>query len=129
MRAADWQEWLRLARQDVAVVRAILALDPPLVESALFHCAQAAEKALKSVIVGGKLSPQKTHDLDALLSVALAVRPSLNVREADARLLSRYAVDPRYPGDHTPYREYEAVDALAAAERVLRAVGEGSGNA
>lgn len=111
-----------MARQDLDVARLAAAHDPPLLEPALYHCAQAAEKALKSVIVDGNLVPRKTHDLITLRVHALSADPSLPVDEADAALLAEYAVDPRYPGSAGAYTGAELADALAAAERVLRAV-------
>lgn len=113
-----------MARQDLDAARVLGAAEPPLLEPALYHCAQAAEKALKSVIVDGKLTPQKTHDLTTLRTVALTVMPSVALDEDDTVLLSGYAVDPRYPGAAGSYTEHELADALAAAERVLRAVEE-----
>lgn len=124
MSAADPAEWLRMSRQDLDAARALAANDPPLIEPALYHCAQAAEKALKSVVVDAKLVPQKTHDVVVLRRVALTLLPSLPVDEGDAELLAGYAVDPRYPGGAGAYTDGELADALAAAARVVRAVEE-----
>jgi len=40
--------------------------EPPDVEDALFHCQQAAEKALKAVLIWHDRPFKKTHDLAAL---------------------------------------------------------------
>lgn len=42
--------WLSKAANDLRGARIDLAADPPLIEDALFHCRQAAEKSLKAVM-------------------------------------------------------------------------------
>jgi hypothetical protein len=56
MRAPDprarWQaveRWLRVAERDRQTVHACMAADPPLRDSAAFHCQQALEKLLKRI--------------------------------------------------------------------------------
>ena len=43
--------WLRKAWQDLRRVERCLTDEPPDVEDALFHCQQAAEKALKAFLI------------------------------------------------------------------------------
>lgn len=124
MSAADAAEWLRLARQDLAVARLAVGHSPPLIEATLFHCQQVAEKALKRVIAGANLLPPRTHDLGTLLRAAIAIRPGLAVLRDDAMLLTDYAVEPRYPSTGGPYSIETTRAALAAAEHVLYAVEE-----
>ena len=125
MSAADAAEWLRLARQDLAVARLAVGHSPPLIEATLFHCQQVAEKALKRVIAGANLLPPRTHDLGTLLRAATAIRPGLAVLRDDAMLLTDYAVEQRYPSTGGPYSIETTRAALAAAEHVLHAVEEG----
>ena len=49
-RAADTRAWLSKAEADLRGATVDLAADPPLLEDALFHCQQAAEKALKAFL-------------------------------------------------------------------------------
>lgn len=118
--------WLELAAEDLAVARLALEQAPPLVRAALFHCQQAAEKALKSVLAGGGEVPPRTHDLTQLLERGLASRPDLEtVREAAERLTD-YAIEPRYPDVGMEYTAEEAQAALAAAEVIVSRVRGGA---
>ncbi len=58
--------WLAKALQDMERVDRCLAVDSPDVEDALFHCQQAAEKALKAFLTFHDQPFRKTHDLAAL---------------------------------------------------------------
>ncbi len=44
------QAWLTKAAKDLRGAEVDLAANPPLVEDALFHCQQAAEKAMKGFL-------------------------------------------------------------------------------
>ena len=72
-RQREAQAWLRKADDDVRSAQVDLAADPPLIEDALFHCQQAAEKAAKAFLTAHDTIFRKTHDLDEL---AAALRPS-----------------------------------------------------
>ena len=92
----DVREWLMLARADLAHAEVI----PPggLPEVNFFHAQQAAEKALKALLIHkGRREFPYTHDLKLLLDMlqesSVAVPPSVN-RAPD---LTRYAVSTRYP--------------------------------
>lgn len=122
MSGSDAAQWLRLARIDLESAQVLAAIDPPPIEPALFHCAQAAERALKSVTARAEPAALKTHDLGALLFAALVVNPSLAVQPSHATLLNGFAVDPRYPRGGDAYTDDEVADALAAAARVVQAV-------
>jgi hypothetical protein len=50
------QAWLRRADDDLRSAQVDLAADPPLIEDALFHCQQAAEKAMKPFLTARDLT-------------------------------------------------------------------------
>ena len=50
-RRADTLSWFEKARKDLRCAQIDLAADPPAPEDALYHCQQAAEKALKGLLV------------------------------------------------------------------------------
>ena len=82
---------------------------------ALFHCQQAAEKALKTFLTFHERAFRKTHDLGDLSPQCLEIDDSL-------RLATQYAWQFRYPG--APYEpdSTEAQAGLQKAEAVLREV-------
>ena len=58
--------WLHKAQQDLQRIERCLAAKSPDVEDALFHCQQAAEKALKAFLTFHDQPFRKTHDLATL---------------------------------------------------------------
>jgi len=62
-----------------------------------FHLQQAAEKALKAVLVAGGRFPPKVHDLKALADQVAVLEPSLLGWDARLLPLNDYSVAERYP--------------------------------
>jgi HEPN domain-containing protein len=91
----DPREWLRLARGDAAIAHAEIR-DAPL-ELLCFHAQQAAEKAIKAVLLAERVDLPRTHNLQLLIDLLdeQAFRVSGAVREAAP--LTLYAVLTRYP--------------------------------
>lgn len=116
-------EWLAFAARDLRAAGVLLDQPEPLVEQALFHCPQAAEKALKSVRVGAGEMPPRIHHLTTLLDLCMVHRPDLAVLRADAESLSTFAVLPRYPDISQTYTLELGRHAFQASRRVLVALG------
>jgi HEPN domain-containing protein len=107
---------MQKAEEDWGVaVREAAVADPPK-NIVSFHCQQCAEKYLKALRHEIGLSIPKIHDLDQLWSELLPHEPSLKGLKTACVVLSRYAVDYRYPGFSTSRREMRA--ALRHAARV-----------
>jgi len=45
------QSWLAKAQHDLAAARVLAASAPPLLDTAIYHCQQATEKAIKGYLV------------------------------------------------------------------------------
>jgi HEPN domain-containing protein len=69
-RIAEARAWLPFVDADLTTVRLTLEANPPVLAVAAYHCQQAAEKLLKSLLVLGALPLWKTHDLDTLVAQA-----------------------------------------------------------
>lgn len=114
----DPREWLRRARSNLALAR-IGRQGGVLLEDLCFEAQQAAEKAVKAVLVSRSLRFPKTHVISELLTLAAAggvtVPPS--VREAEA--LTPYAVAARYPGAGEDVTPEELDAALSWGQQVL----------
>ena len=117
-RPDDPREWLRRAHSSLQHAR---ALDPQVFfEELCFDAHQAAEKALKAVMLQRGVPFPYIHDLDRL--VQLLENAGHAVPE-DVRLagdLTRYAVRARYPGLSGEVGETEYQDALSLAETVVK---------
>lgn len=111
-------EWLRWARADLQV--AALTDDERIApQITAFHAQQAAEKALKALLVQEQIDFPRTHSIGALLAI-LGEAGITDAQElVDATGLTRYAVSARYPGEGEPVDPEEAQDAAVIAARVF----------
>ncbi len=111
--------WLRRARSNL--VRAKMERpEEVLWEDLCFDAQQAAEKAIKGVLVRLDVDFPKTHDIRKLLDLVESSgrSPPDEVRAAES--LTGYAVESRYPEGEKPVTEDEHREAVALAERVVR---------
>ncbi len=109
--------WLRYAYSDLELAH-VERLPKVLLESLCFHAQQAAEKALKAVLITHAIPFSKTHSIRMLLDL-LPPDLTLPVEIQDAASLTDYAVFSRYPGDLEPVDEEEYQEALRLAEAVV----------
>jgi HEPN domain-containing protein len=116
------QAWLLQARSDLAL--AALARDNGFHAQACFFASQAAEKALKGVILELGAEPPHTHVLSQLVDVL--ERLGADVGQAAAlplRALSRMSSSSRYPIDDTPpadlFERADSDQAIGTAEAVM----------
>jgi HEPN domain-containing protein len=116
------RSWLRKALHDLAASRMLGAGDPPLLDAAVYHCQQAAEKALKGFLVYWDCEPPRVHDVARLLEQAMEIEPVFDTWQDAADRLTPLATRYRYPGlGDDPSREAfeEAVD---DADTIVRQV-------
>ena len=114
--------WLVKADADLRSAVADLSVEPPIPEDVLFHCQQAAEKALKAFLTWHDQSFDKTHDLEKLGLQSTGIDSNLILLMDRAKRLTKYAWMFRYPGaPYDPTRE-EADRALALAREIVEAI-------
>lgn len=110
-------EWLRYAFSDLELAR--IGQQPNvLLEGLCFHAQQAAEKALKALLIAKGIAPPKTHNIRILLDFLpedVVLPPEVD----DAASLTDYAVMSRYPGDFEPIDEEEYRHTIQLAESVV----------
>jgi HEPN domain-containing protein len=115
-------DWMKKAVADLRTAEVVLAATPPIVEDALFHCQQAAEKAMKAFLTAHDKPFHKTHDLDELAAACEAIAPELHSALDPARELSVFAWHFRYPGEIEVPEPSEAQSAIRTARRVCEAI-------
>jgi len=96
--------------------------DPPLRGDAVFHCQQAAEKALKGFLTWRRRIFGKTHNIGELGRAVVEVVPELTDLLRRAAVLTDYAWRFRYPGEAVEPSPEETAQALALARDVYEAV-------
>lgn len=111
-------DWLRHAWSDLELAQ-VVRNSRILLEDLSFHAEQAAEKALKAVLIFKSIPFPKTHNIRTLLDLLPRdVIPTKEVKEAAG--LTDYAVLSRYPGDLEPVTDEEYRKALSLAEIVVK---------
>jgi HEPN domain-containing protein len=92
-----------------------------------FHAQQAAEKAIKAVLIVRGIEPPRTHSITALLDLLPPAAPRPKDLMA-ARALTTYAAVTRYPGQAGPVSEEDHREAVRLAEAVVAWAEEVIGN-
>jgi HEPN domain-containing protein len=115
------KKWIEYAKTDYAIALHDTAFYPTPIEIVCYHCQQAAEKALKSILAYHEQSIPKTHDLSRLWALCEPLEPQLQNLEKEAVELSDFAVTPRYP-DATELEEVDMLNALEYAKTIVEAV-------
>lgn len=119
--ANDPRRWLRYAVDDLGSAEALLQVPAVSPRNTCYLAQQAAEKALKAVLVFLSRDVPRTHDLNLVLNLIpgdwLGERAGLKVT-----LLSTWATFPRYPGDWPEASISDAQDAVTAARAVVEQV-------
>ena len=111
----EMKEWLQKAKNDLLSARILIDHDPPVFDTASFHCQQAVEKVLKAFLIWNVVPFEKVHSLNYLLDLCETVEPRLASVRKGAETLAPYAVEIRYPGERVEVSPEEAQNALATA--------------
>ncbi len=119
---AETHAWLLKAATDLRAAETLLSTSPPLFDQAVFHCQQAAEKALKAFLTWSGCVFRKTHNLEEIGEQCVSIDPSLREIVDRAVPLTEYAWKFRYPGGPYEPTAEETVDAIAISRAVLDAV-------
>jgi HEPN domain-containing protein len=95
------QAWLIKARNDLTTARQVGAMQGGPLDTAIYHCQQAAEKAVKGLLAFHDHRLERSHDVERLVELAETYEPAF-VRWEDAAItLTPYATAYRYPGEST----------------------------
>ncbi|MBW2185939.1 MAG: HEPN domain-containing protein [Deltaproteobacteria bacterium] len=92
-------QWLTKAAHDLSSARCLSRAKPPINDTAVYHCQQAAEKALKAYLLLMGHSVYKTHLLLPLVEQCMEFDPLFSVLRDAAEILTPYATTFRYPGE------------------------------
>lgn len=116
--ASDPGVWLARAKSNLARARVGRTSPEVVWDDPCFDAQQAAEKALKALLIALGIPFPKTHDLARLLEL---IRPHLPVPPGleDLVRLNPFAVAGRYPGDLPEATEEDWEEALLLAEQAV----------
>jgi HEPN domain-containing protein/predicted nucleotidyltransferase len=130
-RAVLARTWLASASEDLETARVTARPETALLSSAVYHCQQAFEKALKGFLAWHDQPLRKTHELKELVGLCAGIDPDFERLTEPAAVVSPYVFKFRYPSldsegvpipkPSEPSRE-EAERALALADEAVRFV-------
>lgn len=114
---ATVREWISKAEGDYATAeRELCATGTPNLDAVCFHAEQCIEKLMKALLIHRGVTPPRSHDLVALDRLLAPVCPGWSWPMEELRLLTRAAVDFRYPGDSAD--QTEASESFEIATRM-----------
>jgi HEPN domain-containing protein len=116
------QAWLTKARHDLTSARVLAAQVEPLLDTAVYHCQQAGEKAVKAFLTFHDCEFERIHDVERLVHLAIPYESRFAEFVGAARLLTPYATFFRYPGITTEPTEGEFAQAAMAATDIYEFV-------
>ena len=112
------EDWLSRATGALALAKQTKP-DDAFWEDQCFLAQQAAERALKAVHLRRNVTFRYTHDLEELGKALENNGLTIPDLVKDAIILTRYAVETRYPGPVEPVTEEEYYEALRLADAVV----------
>ncbi|MBI3078693.1 MAG: HEPN domain-containing protein [Deltaproteobacteria bacterium] len=115
----DPREWLNRAKSNLERARADLRLSGVYLEDLCFDAQQAAEKAIKALLIKRGIAFPYVHDLARLLTLLEETEGEIPESVRRAEELTRYAMVTRYPGLAEPVTERHYHEAVATAQAVI----------
>lgn len=114
----DPREWLNRARSNLALARS--RVPGAYLEDLCFEAQQAAEKAIKAVLIRRGIDFPYVHDLARLLTLLEEAGTALPESIRGAEVLTLYASIGRYPGPNRPVSPEEYAEAVELAQMVIQ---------
>jgi len=115
----DPREWLNRARSNLVRAKEGFHLSGVYLEDLCFDAQQAAEKALKALLLHRGVRFPYVHDLAEHIGLLEQSGQEVPGAVRQAARLTRYAVVTRYPGLFEPVTSEEYEEAVAIAEEVV----------
>lgn len=118
------EAWIYKSRNDLKSALKLLEGDDPIMDTAIYHTQQCAEKALKGYLAF-KLQPlKKTHDIELLVETCSALDSEFEVLYDYSENLTPYATAFRYPDVYLEPDYDEVYEAIDMARKILEFVEE-----
>ncbi len=116
------REWLNRAQSDLLLAKT--KKEGIYLEDLCFHAQQAAEKAIKALLINRGIEFPYIHDIGGLFTLLEVAGQDLPMTVREGEKLTRFAVFTRYPGIAQPISHKEYEEAIKIAGDVVRWVKE-----
>jgi len=114
------RNWLSKAGRDLDSATCLASGPKPLLDTAIFHCQQSADKALKGWLVYHDQRFENTHDVRLLVTLAATLKADFKNWFDTAEALTPYATAYQYPGETLEPTRSEFEAALQMAKSLYR---------
>ncbi len=112
------KNWLLKAKRDLDTAKRLAGEPEPYLDTAIYHCQQAAEKAIKGLLVFYDQRFEKTHDIEVLIQIAIRFNKEFSSLLDSGNILTPYVAAYRYPGDIIEPSKEEFNEASDAANKI-----------
>jgi HEPN domain-containing protein len=112
-------EWMKHALSDLKFAKLGQKKKDILYQQICFHAQQAAEKALKAVLLYRKIDFPLTHDIEGLIDIFDKAGIPVPSDFQSAGVLTPYAVETRYPGNWDEMTEKEVNEAIKLGSKIV----------
>lgn len=114
----NYLDWFLKAQEDESNIISLLKHKDGTPGMVCFLSQQMAEKYLKAFLVYVNKPFKKVHDLIELESSIDEKEKNIRSLHDDLKLLNRYYIETRYPGDYPEFSWQEAEGAYEAAKKI-----------
>ena len=114
----DPREWLNRAKSNLLLAK--LMKEGVYLEDLSFNAQQAAEKAVKALLIHREVEFPYVHDLAELLTLVEEAGEEVPKSVKQVSRLTRFAIVTRYPGILGPVTEEEYEEAISTAEETVQ---------
>jgi len=114
--SSEWGRWLEFASDDLAFGESGMAVHP---RPAAWNFQQAAEKALKAVLLAKGMEVPRTHDMAFLLSMLTESIPAANDLRDNVLALAAITSASRYPDDGLDVSALDDANLALAARNIV----------
>ncbi len=110
------------AYNDLKSALKLLDGDDPIMDTAIYHTQQCAEKALKGYLAFKKEPLKKTHDIELLVEICSVIDSEFEKLYECSENLTPYATAFRYPDIYLEPDYDEVYEAIGMAKEILEFV-------
>ena len=114
-----YEAWLYKAHNDLKSALKLLEGDDPIMDTAIYHTQQCAEKALKGYLAYKREPLKKTHDIELLVEICSAIDIEFEKLYDCSENLTPYATAFRYPDIYLEPDYDEVYEAIGMAKEIL----------
>jgi HEPN domain-containing protein len=116
------EAWMYKANNDLKSALKLLEGDDPIMDTAIYHTQQCAEKALKGYLAFKREPLKKTHDIELLVEICCAIDCEFEKLYEYSENLTPYATAFRYPDIYLEPDYDEVHEAIGMAREILEFV-------